>query len=316
MIRSILPIEEIRERDIDLLLLEEIAVNGKFRNFFLASLGLNNIGAFREAYHSLTQGGLGESDLVILFEEKPNKGFLLLIENKIDANFMNRQAERYRERGEAYVKEQNCENFMTVLVSPKSYIPIDHGFDLTLTYEEIKNWFVEQKDKRSSYKALVLESAIERKRRGYQRIRNEKVTSFQHQFYNLSQSLYPDLCFRKPPQDVPKGSGFLYCEPPLLKAKKIQIVYKFLSKDSFTAIDLQLLGKANEFQKFISQYKSQLEEGMEIVKVNKSLAVRFRIPRLEITGSFEEQRNSLILAINYAKRLYDWAIKNITNKDN
>lgn len=76
---------------------------------------------------------------------------------------------RYKERGEIYVKEQNCENFVTVLVSPQSYIPMNHGFDLILTYDEIKNWFDEQKDKRSAYKALVLESAIERKRRGYLR---------------------------------------------------------------------------------------------------------------------------------------------------
>lgn len=50
---------------------------------------------------------------------------------------------------------------------------------------------------------------------------------------------------------------------------------------------------------------------MEIVAVNKSLAVRFKLQRLETSKSFDEQRESLILSIKYAKRLYDWGIANL-----
>ncbi len=169
---KILPIEEIRERDIDLLLLEEFIVNEEFARFFINELGLGDIGYLIGAYHSLTQAGLGESDLVLNFSGKNKNGFLILIENKIDANFAERQAERYKERGEIYVKEKDCSSFITVLIAPQSYINLNHGFDFTISYEAIKNWFELQATKRSAFKAMMLDSAIERKRRGYQRIRS------------------------------------------------------------------------------------------------------------------------------------------------
>lgn len=57
MLSGILPIEEIRERDIDLLLLEELVVSENFRLFFIGELYLPPIKTFFGAYHSLTQGG-------------------------------------------------------------------------------------------------------------------------------------------------------------------------------------------------------------------------------------------------------------------
>ena len=310
---EILPIEEIRERDIDLLLLEEFLVNEEFARNFQEELGLGNLGSLRGAYHSLTQER-GESDLVLNFSGADRSGFLVLVENKIDAMFTDRQAERYRERGEFYVKNDRCSQFVTALIAPKSYISLDLGFDKYLTYEHIRDWFRRRGDRRSEYKAMVLDCAIEKNRRGYQRIRHDKVTEFSHRFYEMSQALHPELRFRKPPNDVPKGAGFRYCDPIELKENNIEIVYKFFSKKPFSAVDLQLKGKASEIDDFIASFEDKLEDGMEIVKVSKSIAVRFKLQRLDTTGSFEDQRDDLLLAINYAKRLYDWALCNLLKR--
>lgn len=313
LIKDILPIEEIRERDIDLLLLEEIIVNENFRKFIINNLNLSKIGSFIGAYHSLTQER-GESDLVVSYTGRDKSGFLILIENKIDASFTKRQAERYRERGQIYKREKDCSDFVTVLFAPQSYIRLDHGFDYSISYETIKDWFELQKDKRSLYKAMMLDCAIERKRRGYQRIKNDNVTSFTHKFYKLSQSMYPELRFRTPPQNVPKGAGFRYCDPVELKENNIEIVHKFFANKPFNAVDLQIKGKAQSFEEFSLKYKEKLEDGMEIVKVHNSLAVRFTLKRLETTGSFEKQKDDLILSIQYAKKLYDWALKHLVGK--
>lgn len=310
LIKNILPIEEIRERDIDLLLLEEIIVNESFRKFIVNKLNLSEIGSFIGAYHSLTQER-GESDLVINYTGQDKSGFLILIENKIDAGFTKRQAERYKERGQIYKREKDCSDFVTVLFAPQSYISLNHGFDYSISYETVKDWLELQKDKRSLYKAMMLDCAIERKRRGYQRIRNDDVTLFSHKFYELSESMYPELCFRKPPEVVPKGAGFRYCDPAELKENKIEIVHKFFANKPFNAVDLQIKGEAKNIEDFILKYKDKLEEGMEIVKVNNSLAVRFTLKRLETTVSFEEQKDDLILSIQYAKKLYDWALRHI-----
>lgn len=310
---GILPIEEVRERDIDLLLLEEFIACESFRQFFVDLLKLPGIKTFLGAYHSLTQGGRGESDLVFHYESISGVVLLILIENKIDASFMDRQAERYRERGAVYKSEKACDDFATVLIAPQSYLKSDQGFDLNLSYETIKSWYEKQNTSRAAYKALLLETAIERRRRGYQRIKNDELTSFQHQFYRLSESMYPELCFRKPVENVPKGSGFMYCEPPALKKNKIEIVHKFFAKENFNAVDLQLKGRASDYAEFEHQYASKLESGMEIVRAGKSLAIRFKLPRLDTNGSFEAQKDSLLLSIGYAKRLYDWCVLNILN---
>lgn len=124
------------------------------------------------------------------YEDESKAKWLILIENKIDAAFTDRRSERYCERGEVYKLEKACHDFATVLIAPESYLQNSHGFDLTISYEKLKNWFVRQKSDRANYKAEVLNSAIERKRRGYQRIKNDEVASFQHQFYLLSEALH------------------------------------------------------------------------------------------------------------------------------
>lgn len=313
LVKNILPIEEIRERDIDLLLLEEFTVNEDFRKFFIKNLRLVGLGSFIGVYHSLTQER-GESDLVINYSGKDKNGFLILVENKIDASFTKRQAERYRERGQIYIREKDCSDFVTVLIAPQNYIKLNHGFDFSISYETIKDWFEIQNDKRSAYKVMMLECAIERKRRGYQRIRNDDVTSFSHKFYALSESMYPELCFKKPPEIVPKGAGFRVCEPYLLIKNKMLIRHKFLVNESFNAVDLEFRRRGEEIEDFILKYGDKLENGMEIMKIHKSLAVRFTLKKLETTSSFEEQREDLILSIQYAKRLYDWALNHIIKK--
>ena len=89
-------VKNLTERDIDMLLLEEFNTNANFSTCFLAAAFPHRqqspcIGG----WHSISDPELGESDLIVLYEDR----FAILIENKISAPVQPRQADRYIERG-------------------------------------------------------------------------------------------------------------------------------------------------------------------------------------------------------------------------
>lgn len=117
-------IESVSERDIDLLLLEELNVNESFRRWFIAkTLGLShsNFG-FVGAYHSIIDAAYGESDIVVGFRQTNGSHLAVLAENKIDADFQPRQAERYRHRGQSGIDDGTWSSFLTCLIAPQDFL--------------------------------------------------------------------------------------------------------------------------------------------------------------------------------------------------
>lgn len=80
-------IESLCERDIDLLVLEELHVSPSFRSWWLERVGVGQPLAteFKGAWHSVTDATLGESDLLLLVSAGNGKRCAVLTENKIDA---------------------------------------------------------------------------------------------------------------------------------------------------------------------------------------------------------------------------------------
>jgi hypothetical protein len=90
-------VQSITERDIDLLLLEELNVSPDFSSWFYSKVMSGNPSPIlKGAWHSVSDPELGESDLIAIYDN----GHAILIENKIDAVEQLKQAERYRLRGE------------------------------------------------------------------------------------------------------------------------------------------------------------------------------------------------------------------------
>ena len=162
---ELIPVESIQERDIDLLLLEELKSNVDFTKWILnRTIGLQSEHIFTiGAWHSLSKPGLGETDIAfkVCIE---NKNILFLIENKITASFQPEQESRYRKRGKLRFENGECDAYYTILTAPKQYIDLNHDFDFFLEYEAIKEWFVHQSKlgERALYKAELLQIAKKR----------------------------------------------------------------------------------------------------------------------------------------------------------
>jgi hypothetical protein len=297
------------ERDIDLLLLEEFAANQQFALWFARNCNLNSLGdkPVLRVSHSVTRSS-GESDLEVAFLLNDKSVWYLLIENKVVAGFQPRQAERYRERGDFYVKNGECTGYTSVLLAPKAYLGSDcerFGFDYCVTYESIAAWLGDRcgTDIRVISKQAVLSRAIEKSKLGYIPIKDHPVTKFWHSYWELSSKIAPELQMPEP-DHKPSGAGFIYFRP-LELPKEIKLVHKL----SYGNVDLQFSGMGSQLAEFSKNVKHHVKPDMRVRPANKSGVVRLKVPVLVTTDAFTAQQDSALEGIEAARRLLQWYIK-------
>lgn len=107
----------VSERDIDLFLLQEVVASQPFRQWFLSQIDVPPTSDLTRAARSVATS-TGESDLEFSLETGDGRTIRVLVENKVDATFQERQPERYAERAEAYVQAGECDEAKTVLFHP------------------------------------------------------------------------------------------------------------------------------------------------------------------------------------------------------
>jgi hypothetical protein len=154
------------ERDLDLLLLEEICVSSEFREWFASRAGLRAPGPFADAFHSMRDGDNRETDLLVVFGGARQPRAALLVENKIAAAFQPDQARDYQARAQRLKRQEGYRVARTVLTAPRSYIT-EHTdsthFDARIPYEDIHGWFMARpQDPRATFRANLLEWCLAR----------------------------------------------------------------------------------------------------------------------------------------------------------
>lgn len=272
-------IESIRERDIDLLILEELYANSGFEKIFLNAIKKPDF-TFAKAYRSITTAGLGETDIQVEFTAQQKKLFIL-IENKVDAEFQDAQYERYMKRAE--LLSAPAVETSVILVAPKNYIDNKSEFEFAISYEDILLWFKQKQDARSWYKSEILRLAIEQERRGYQVVKDEIVTRFWKAYYEYIQVNLPELQMNDP-KSKPTSSSFVYFNP-----KWLPVNTRFIHKMEKGYIDLELSGMANKYEELVEKYTPLLIKDMELVITGKSVSFRLEADPISFDQSFEEQ---------------------------
>lgn len=297
-------IECVAERDIDLLLLEELHVSAFFRSWFLAQVFGPDVGCgqFLGAWHSVSHVTLGESDLVIVFEDAQANTTALLIENKIDAPPQPEQAVRYRLRGNVGVNECKWRAFRTCIIAPQKYLAGTANvaeYDARLSYESIRGWFSQSEpiDHRSAYKARMLDEAIEQNRRGYSPTPHAGVTQFWLDYWNLVNEEFPQLCMKKPGQ-VPAGSDWPEFRNPELGPRRI-IVHKLASG----VVDLQIASAGDDAEEIEVRNQEVLQGAFKVVRAGKSAAVRATVPKVDRFGDMPSQLEAVRAGLSAASRL-------------
>lgn len=300
------------ERDVDLILLEEFLASEGFREWFLKEIGLTGAYELLAAGRSVVTAN-GESDVEV--ELRGAAGNVhVLVENKISAPFQDRQAERYRERGALRMRNGECIAFRVVLVAPSEYIertqesPETVAFDARIPYERIVEWFTAEGTERGRVKAALLRNAFEGREKG--RAFDSGVTDFHTKYWKLQQVLAPELGMKRPDVRGP-GSSFIVFLPTTFEAFRRDRLCEFQHKLEHGCIDFELRGRGALRSEFLRLYGKKLPPWVSAEKAGKSLALRVRTTRVEIYGSFDEQRPAVEEALSKSRRLLEWIEEHI-----
>ncbi|MBN2890284.1 MAG: PD-(D/E)XK nuclease family protein [Bacteroidales bacterium] len=304
---EIQPIEAVTERDIDLLIIEELFANVDFFNWIVSNTIKEPDLKFVKAFHSLSDE-TGETDIAVLCKNQRKKT-LLLIENKIDANFQPKQAERYRLRGENHIFKNECNKFYTFLVAPKQYIVNNDDFDFYIEYELLKEYFKQWTIdiNRSKFKIELLDLAIEKYRRGYSTNPDERAIDFHRKLYEYSNKYYPHLQKDKINPNAPIGSTTFCFTPEIVKNDKNTWLCFVASGKAVIWLG-QMADKLDDVKE---KYKSTLTEEMQIEKAGKSIAIRILTEKIDIAESFESQEKLVRKALEKVDILYNWIKNNL-----
>jgi hypothetical protein len=212
------------ERDIDVLLQEELIFNEHVRNLLANALNLTSMHA-SECSLSVMDA-TGETDLVAKYSCN-NRNGILLIENKIDAEFQPLQPERYNERAIRLMKEGDCD-VNCLLIAPRRYVDSANqeqlaSFAAIISYEDVATAIAKEGTSRSKHRSGLILRAIEQARRAYVLVPAPEVGNFWGRVYGIASAEFvASIWLLLPTKGVnPSGSSlrldFLHVSPSIGK---------------------------------------------------------------------------------------------------
>lgn len=321
-------LSHVQERDVDLLLLEEFLCNDDFLRWFVEAVAKCSIDyTSREVCHSVFEGNTkdnaGETDLRIKLESESCR-HLFLVENKISADFMPEQAERYRARANHAMTTGEVDNAHTVLVAPEGYVNDCCSaavFDHVLSYEQICTAlsdiaFDSTKEgvkSRLHHREMILRHAIKKHRRGGIGF-SVPVTDFFNACCDFVEQEYGQrLRPRRHSQWRPNSNRLVFdnlgCErlSKSLCEEGNEVWFSFLLREGQLGLRFHNWpGKADSLELVLNELK---EEDMKLIRVRKSdsLEVGFLgLPSIDPHGDFVSQIENFRSCLEHLVRLADW----------
>lgn len=293
----------VTERDVDLMILEELIASQEFRDRFTERIRIGTALSVTSAARSVTTSN-GESDIEVSFTDG-HRTTHVLIENKVDAPLQPSQGERYQARGEMYVEQGEHEVVISVLTAPSRYLSSKRqvqGFDHQVAYEEIREWLngSAASDSRTVYKIALIEAAIARGGTGWVLKADPTTTEFWREYWILATRIAPELQMPEP-DTKPATSGFIAFRPAGLPDG-----YELLHKLPYGHVDLQIRGGAARISSIRSAYESFLGSGMRIERASKSAVIRISVPKIQFRTSFGNVEAEVKEGIAAAQRLLNW----------
>ena len=295
-----MPVERMYERDVDLLLAEELAVHPAFADHFKSLTKFADEPAAVTEFWVSKSNSLGESDLVVVYQRSDGSRFALMIEDKVDANLQSDQAERYRMRAERERSKGIFTDFEVVICAPRFYLE-NHGgldeFDRRISFEQLAD-FLDSDDRRAKYRAGFLRAAADTKKiNAWVREDDPATNAFWNAAYDLACNEFPVLEMKRPaltkdsvwialrPRDLPTMPKRVSVE---LKGKNGQVDLTFANTTSYV------------FQPLVQHL---LEAGMTVHQTGAAAVIRLESPAFRISDGIPDGLTKVSAAFAAASRL-------------
>lgn len=279
----IINFRDVRERDMDMLIMEMFIYSESFRNVFINAtqedsklkLIRKNGYEVEKVYHSFSTHN-GESDMIFVLNSNGVR-HAIFVEDKVNAVTMEEQSGRYEKRAKDKQMQDELgytdDNYSIFLAAPQKYKEA-HAKDKNaqykyfVSYENLRDCLSKESDNRNLFKVAMLNAAIT-KHEAHAKMINDQVTAFWLQFAIECEKVKLKVLNA----DQARGTDalFIHFELPTIDDKRIQLIYKARHGN----IDLQFQGywdKKEQLREILGKYL--INEEMKIVKAGKSAVVR------------------------------------------
>jgi hypothetical protein len=201
VIDTMLTLTHATERDVDLLLIEELKCSPDFVTWFISRVSAERYGSplvwkgSSVAHSKRRLHNRREIDITLHLETETSR-IIFLIENKLDTAPQPRQAESYLEEATALVASGEARGAHTVLIAPQAYLSrasdFAGKFHSTVSYEEIAQFIGYRSNSsdgelsvRLKHKHALLDQAITKARRGYEAVPVAEIEAFNTKYVGL-----------------------------------------------------------------------------------------------------------------------------------
>ncbi|WP_294239548.1 hypothetical protein [uncultured Sphingomonas sp.] len=329
MTDDILTLSHATERDIDLLLVEELRCSHAFRDRFISELSLltgaalshrgGRVSHSRRRMHS-------RREIDVLLEIDGDDGrYAVLIENKLDTTEQPQQAESYRMEATALVTE-GFHKALTVLVCPEAYAAkapaFAEKFDAVFTYERVLAVLKARAGSetgelalRLQHRAELMSQAIEKGRRGYQAVPLAAVGNFTRAYV----AMLGELGIALPPgpsmlKEAPAESKTMIFAPSALPKwdflPQTRLVHQLREGNA----NICLYGWGDHFSRLAGQMASALADTPYriVPTINKRAGGRAGLmivtdtPTIDNLADFGAQREQIELGMRATEALAAW----------
>ena len=293
----------ILERDIDMLLLEELHASPNFRSFLLELTGRETGWRFKDGKASVIRDGQRESDLEVQFSHPGGEKLRLLVETKIDARYQPRQLEDYMKRAALYEQQDPDLQAAVLLIAPESYSREHDDKCRRISLEEIRTWFEtsDLSSERKNYKISLLSGAIEKQKQVHDfSVKNpdDHVTGFWLDHWNLVRELAPEFRMKRPSTTAGTGSGYrkiAFVSDLPSGSQLVHKIHRYQGRSEKNLpisdyVDLQFSRTSvNELEErygaFVRQARNdkRIHKSVEIVSAGKSASIRVHVPYMALT---------------------------------
>lgn len=328
------------ERDIDLLLVEELYASPAFVQWMAGRAGIKgSVGSSTVLHSKRRTRSRREIDIFVDLKIAGAGGCALLIENKLDASEQPDQAESYRE--ELHRIADNYPGAAMLIVCPQAYARQHPGFtgkfDAAVTYEEVADYFdrlvntsAGEAAARARFRRDILDQAVNKHRRGYTPIPNEVVGDFNARYVALLARIAPQI---RPGKSMLK---------PANPDESTSMIFDHASSLAGLPADVRPtrfaheLGRGQEHRAnyvavtfggwgpSISVLKTRIERDLAALNVsvsakpatkvrpNPGLTVASMTPPVDNQGDFAQQVQALTVGIERAAALRQWLVQNVS----
>ena len=255
-------LDTVLERDMDLLIIEEILNSHDFAKRIFSTVGVSEDCKIMSVQRSL-RFEMGETDILVVLQTPEGDIIDLHIEDKVNAEAQQEQFSRYEDRAKKLCDNYNHTDYRICITAPEYYLRTNseaQKYPYAFSYEEIFEYFKTQNDIRSKYKLALINCALGKKDTVIA-VLNEEVTNFWDELSRLA--AVKGLHIVSGQSQHGKESKFIRFKT---KFKGIYVIYKARHGN----IDLQIPNPDGN----IVLPTELLSEHMSICNFKKDIAIR------------------------------------------